>query len=64
MVVSATYFKIMRIPLRKGRLVNEHDTNENLLPVVMMNRPLLAKQESDIQLPFHSTRYRSRAQVH
>ncbi|MGA8027298.1 MAG: ABC transporter permease, partial [Bryobacteraceae bacterium] len=35
MIVSAGYFKTMRIPLIKGRLLNEHDINENIVPVVI-----------------------------
>ncbi len=35
MVVSPSYFKTLRIPLLAGRLLNAHDTNENLLPVVI-----------------------------
>ncbi|MBV9226577.1 MAG: SpoIIE family protein phosphatase [Acidobacteriaceae bacterium] len=35
MVVSPGYFKTIRVPLRKGRLLTEHDTNENLIPVVI-----------------------------
>lgn len=34
-VVSANYFKTMRIPLLAGRLLNRHDTNEKLTPVVI-----------------------------
>jgi putative ABC transport system permease protein len=35
MVVSAGYFKTLRIPLLAGRLLNAHDTNEKLIPVVV-----------------------------
>ncbi|MGH9623717.1 MAG: SpoIIE family protein phosphatase, partial [Bryobacteraceae bacterium] len=35
MVVSASYFKTLRIPLVAGRLLNRHDTNDKLIPVVI-----------------------------
>jgi predicted permease len=35
MVVSVGYFNTMRIPLRRGRLLTEHDINEDLVPVVI-----------------------------
>ena len=35
MIVSAGYFKTLGIPLMAGRLLNVHDTNEDLLPVVI-----------------------------
>lgn len=35
MVVSAGYFKTLRIPLLAGRLLNTHDTNEKMLAVVV-----------------------------
>jgi len=34
-IVSPGYFKTMRIPLRKGRLLNEDDTNETIVAVVI-----------------------------
>ena len=34
-VISPSYFKTMRIPIQKGRLLNENDNNENLMPVVI-----------------------------
>jgi serine phosphatase RsbU (regulator of sigma subunit) len=33
--VSRDYFRTMRIPLRRGRLLTEHDNAEGLLPVVI-----------------------------
>ena len=33
--VSRDYFRTMRIPLRRGRLLTEHDKAEDLLPVVI-----------------------------
>ncbi len=33
--ISPEYFRTMRIPLRAGRVLNEHDTNEHILPVVI-----------------------------
>ncbi len=35
MIVSAGYFKTLRIPLLAGRLLNTHDTNENIVAVVI-----------------------------
>ena len=35
MVVSTGYFRTLRIPLLAGRLLNNHDTNENTLPIVI-----------------------------
>ncbi len=35
MVVSAGYFQTLRIPLMAGRLLNNHDTNENLVAAVI-----------------------------
>jgi putative ABC transport system permease protein len=35
LAVSPSYFKALRIPLLAGRLLNAHDTNENLLAVVV-----------------------------
>jgi putative ABC transport system permease protein len=35
MIVSAGYFKTLRIPLLAGRLLNTRDTNENLIAVVI-----------------------------
>ncbi|HEX4809579.1 MAG TPA: ABC transporter permease, partial [Bryobacteraceae bacterium] len=35
MAVSPAYFKTFRVPLLTGRLLNRHDTNENLVPVVI-----------------------------
>jgi putative ABC transport system permease protein len=35
MVVSPSYFRAMRIPLAEGRLLNESDVNESLIPVVI-----------------------------
>lgn len=35
MVVSASYFKTLRIPLLAGRRLNRHDTNQKLTPVVI-----------------------------
>ncbi len=35
MLVSPDYFRTMEIPLQGGRLINEHDTNENLIPIVI-----------------------------
>jgi predicted permease len=32
---SAGYFRTMGIPLRRGRLLNDHDTNENLIAIVI-----------------------------
>jgi predicted permease len=34
-VISPSYFNTMRIPLQKGRLLNENDTNENPAPVLI-----------------------------
>lgn len=34
-VASAEYFQTMRIPLEKGRFLNEHDTNENPVSIVI-----------------------------
>lgn len=35
MSVSPGYFLTLRIPLRRGRLLNAHDTNEALIPIVI-----------------------------
>jgi len=35
LVVSPSYFSTLQIPLRKGRLLDEHDTSENLIPAVI-----------------------------
>jgi predicted permease len=35
MAVSASYFKTLRVPLLAGRLLNRHDTNENIVAVVI-----------------------------
>ncbi|MBV9501790.1 MAG: SpoIIE family protein phosphatase [Acidobacteriaceae bacterium] len=35
MIVNASYFKTLRIPLLAGRFLNKHDTNENLISVVL-----------------------------
>ncbi len=34
-VASPTYFQTMRIPLERGRFLNEHDTNENPVYIVI-----------------------------